>query len=110
LKTKRVVLKESLPALGAQSLLLQLYMRNAIAGKNGMFHLTIDGEQQDSTLFDMIRNTHQLQPNHTVVAYSDNAAVMQGHTVSAFAPEQAAQPSPAHTSNLPASKPFPHAT
>ena len=70
-------------------------MRNAIAGKNGMFHLTIDGEQQDSTLFDMIRNTHQLQPNHTVVAYSDNAAVMQGHAVSAFAPEQAAQPSPA---------------
>jgi hypothetical protein len=68
-------------------------MRNAIAGKNGMFHLTIDGEQQDSTLFDMIRNTHQLQPNHTVVAYSDNAAVMQGHAVSAFAPEQAAQPS-----------------
>jgi hypothetical protein len=49
------------------------------------------------------------------VAYSDNAAVMQGHAVSAFAPEQAAQPSPAqpspaHTSNLPASKPFPHAT
>ena len=76
-------------------------MRNAIAGKNGMFHLTIDGEQQDSILFDMIRNTHQLQPNHTVVAYSDNAAVKQGHAVSAFAPEQAAQPSPAHTSNLP---------
>jgi phosphoribosylformylglycinamidine synthase len=68
-------------------------MRNAIAGKNGMLHLTIDGEQQDSTLFDMIRNTHRLQPNHTVVAYSDNAAVMQGHAVSAFAPEQAAQPS-----------------
>jgi len=79
-------------------------MRNAIAGKNGMFHLTIDGEQQDSILFDMIRNTHQLQPNHTVVAYSDNAAVMQGHAVSAFAPEQAAQPSPAQhiqASNLP---------
>jgi phosphoribosylformylglycinamidine synthase len=69
-----------------------------------MFHLTIDGEQQDSILFDMIRNTHQLQPNHTVVAYSDNAAVMQGHAVSAFAPEQAAQPSPAQhiqASNLP---------
>jgi phosphoribosylformylglycinamidine synthase len=63
-----------------------------------MFHLTIDGEQQDSILFDMIRNTHQLQPNHTVVAYSDNAAVMQGHAVSAFAPEQAAQPSPAQPS------------
>jgi phosphoribosylformylglycinamidine synthase len=83
-------------------------MRNAIAGKNGMFHLTIDGEQQDSILFDMIRNTHQLQPNHTVVAYSDNAAVMQGHAVSAFAPEQAAQPSPAHTSKQPTYLPASH--
>lgn len=39
---------------------------------------TIDGEQQDKSLFAMIRNTHQLAPQGTVVAYSDNAAVMEG--------------------------------
>jgi phosphoribosylformylglycinamidine (FGAM) synthase-like enzyme len=27
----------------------------------------------------MIRHTHRQNPQHTVVAYSDNAAVMEGH-------------------------------
>jgi phosphoribosylformylglycinamidine synthase len=31
---------------------------------------TIDGVAQDKSLFGMIRNTHQLAPQHTVVAYS----------------------------------------
>ncbi|BBE09412.1 phosphoribosylformylglycinamidine synthase [Mycoavidus cysteinexigens] len=39
---------------------------------------TIDGEQQDHSLFEMIKNTHALHPQRTIVAYSDNAAVMQG--------------------------------
>ena len=45
---------------------------------------TIDGVAQDKSLFGMIRNTHALQPAHTVVAYSDNAAVMVGHEVERF--------------------------
>lgn len=38
----------------------------------------IDGQRQDHSLFQMIRNTHRLAPQHTVIAYSDNAAVMEG--------------------------------
>lgn len=45
---------------------------------------TIDGVAQDKSLFGMIRNTHQLSPQHTVVAYSDNASVMEGHTLERF--------------------------
>jgi phosphoribosylformylglycinamidine synthase len=45
---------------------------------------TIDGVVQPKSLFGMIRNTHQLSPQHTVVAYSDNASVMAGHTVERF--------------------------
>ena len=44
----------------------------------------IDGQAQSHSLFGMIRNTHKLNPEHTVVAYSDNAAVMQGHQVERF--------------------------
>ena len=40
---------------------------------------TIDGEPQAHSLFGMIRHTHQRHPEHTVVAYSDNASVMEGH-------------------------------
>ena len=51
---------------------------------------TIDGEKQDRSLFSMIRNTHQLHPQGTVVAYSDNSSVIEGATVSRFyaRPEQ----------------------
>ena len=42
---------------------------------------TIDGVAQDKSLFGMIRHTHQTSPQHTVVAYSDNASIMAGHTV-----------------------------
>ena len=49
----------------------------------------IDGHKQDKSLFGMIRNTEQLAPQHTVVAYSDNAAIMQGHTVQRFVANQA---------------------
>ena len=48
---------------------------------------TIDGEDQPHTLFQMIRNTHALAPQGTVVAYSDNAAVMEGGTVEEWGPD-----------------------
>ena len=42
---------------------------------------TVDGEDQALSLFGMIRNTEKLHPQHTVIAYSDNAAVMEGHQI-----------------------------
>ncbi|MFV0679007.1 phosphoribosylformylglycinamidine synthase [Ottowia sp.] len=44
----------------------------------------IDGVPQDKSLFGMIRHTHQQNPQHTVIAYSDNAAVMEGGAVEVF--------------------------
>ena len=45
---------------------------------------SIDGAVQDKSLFGMIRNTHALAPQHTVVAYSDNSSIMEGHVSQAF--------------------------
>ncbi|MGI4982393.1 MAG: phosphoribosylformylglycinamidine synthase, partial [Janthinobacterium lividum] len=47
---------------------------------------TIDGEAQELSLFQMIRNTHKLHPEGTIVAYSDNAAVMAGARVERWYP------------------------
>jgi phosphoribosylformylglycinamidine synthase len=47
---------------------------------------TIDGQAQDATLFGMIRATHSAAPRGTVVAYSDNAAVLEGLRVERFYP------------------------
>jgi phosphoribosylformylglycinamidine synthase len=52
---------------------------------------TIDGVKQDKSLFAMIKNTHQLQPKGTVVAYSDNSSVIEGATVPRFYPRGAEQ-------------------
>src|SRR5690348_5732390 len=45
---------------------------------------TIDGEAQDKSLFAMIKHTHQHAPAHTLSAYKDNAAVIEGHTANRF--------------------------
>jgi phosphoribosylformylglycinamidine synthase len=51
---------------------------------------SIDGVPQERSMFAMIRNTHQLAPQHTVIAYSDNASVMEGHQLERFTPRPAA--------------------
>ncbi|RZI80493.1 MAG: phosphoribosylformylglycinamidine synthase [Rubrivivax sp.] len=64
---------------------------------------TIDGQAQDLSMFGMIRNTEKLNPQHTVVAYSDNASVMEGHEIERWmpagytnAPQYQAKPELAH--------------
>ncbi|EJD52340.1 phosphoribosylformylglycinamidin [Auricularia subglabra TFB-10046 SS5] len=46
---------------------------------------TIDGVKQPSSLFGMIRNTERsIQSAHTISAYSDNAAVLEGNVAPRF--------------------------
>jgi len=45
---------------------------------------TIDGVRQERSMFGMIRHTHQTSPQHTVVAYSDNASIMEGNPIERF--------------------------
>ncbi|MCX7217184.1 MAG: phosphoribosylformylglycinamidine synthase [Burkholderiales bacterium] len=47
---------------------------------------TIDGEPQQRSLFSMIKNTHQQQPKGTVVAYADNASIIEGAQAMRFYP------------------------
>ncbi|MEK6629441.1 MAG: phosphoribosylformylglycinamidine synthase, partial [Acidobacteriota bacterium] len=44
----------------------------------------IDGERQPQSLFGMIRATDEANPQGTISAYSDNAAVMEGRLVRRF--------------------------
>ncbi len=60
---------------------------------------TIDGVAQEKSLFGMIRHTEATSPQHTIVAYADNASIMEGHEVERFiakydgTAEQASAPS-----------------
>ena len=53
---------------------------------------TIDGVAQGISLFGMIRNTEKISPQHTVVAYSDNASVMEGSERQIFTAKSASSP------------------
>ncbi|MFN0159762.1 MAG: phosphoribosylformylglycinamidine synthase [Burkholderiales bacterium] len=46
----------------------------------------IDGKPKAQSLFAMVRETHRAHPQGTIVAYSDNAAVMQGGPAERFLP------------------------
>ncbi|WP_068546759.1 phosphoribosylformylglycinamidine synthase [Thalassotalea crassostreae] len=48
---------------------------------------TIDGQKQPKSLFKMIRNTHELNSDFVLSAYSDNAAVMVGSEAGRFFPD-----------------------
>ncbi|WP_191602156.1 phosphoribosylformylglycinamidine synthase [Marinomonas algicola] len=48
---------------------------------------TIDGIDQERSLFKMIKNTHEHNPKGTLSAYKDNAAVMEGHMAGRFYPD-----------------------
>ncbi|MDR2086646.1 MAG: phosphoribosylformylglycinamidine synthase [Dysgonamonadaceae bacterium] len=57
---------------------------------NGTF--IIDGEEKETTLFQLIKKTSQLNPNHLISAYKDNVAFNQGPVVEQFAPRSGDKP------------------
>ncbi len=87
-------LRERFTALGRSPSDVELMMfaqANSEHCRHKIFNAswTIDGQEQDRSLFRMIKNTHQQTPQHTLSAYSDNAAVIEGHPASRYRPDPA---------------------
>ena len=57
---------------------------------NGTF--VIDGEEQPTSLFKLIKKTSETNPNDIVSAYKDNVAFVKGPKVTQFAPKSADKP------------------
>lgn len=57
---------------------------------NGTF--IIDGEEKQSTLFQLIKKTSKENPNYIVSAYKDNVAFIKGPRLEQFAPESQDKP------------------
>ncbi|MEN8156481.1 MAG: phosphoribosylformylglycinamidine synthase [Bacteroidota bacterium] len=51
---------------------------------NGSF--IIDGKERESSLFQLIKRTTHLNPNHVVSAYKDNCSFVRGPVIEQFAP------------------------
>ncbi|MGE4367308.1 phosphoribosylformylglycinamidine synthase [Thermomonas sp.] len=52
---------------------------------------TIDGQEQPTSLFRMIKHTQARTPRHVLSAYSDNAAVVEGYPAARWRPDPASQ-------------------
>ncbi len=74
--------------------LMMFAQANSEHCRHKIFNATfrIDGVAQPHSLFDMIRHSHQAQPQHTLVAYSDNASVMEGAQIQRFSAKSASSP------------------
>lgn len=82
---------ENFTKLGRNPHDIELYMfaqANSEHCRHKIFNAdwTIDGKKQPKSLFKMIRNTHEVNPDYVLSAYKDNAAVMVGNKGGRFFP------------------------
>ncbi|RBH48786.1 phosphoribosylformylglycinamidine synthase, partial [Xanthomonas oryzae pv. oryzae] len=87
-------LRERFAALGRDPADVELMMfaqANSEHCRHKIFNAswTIDGKPQERSLFRMIKHTHQQTPQHTLSAYSDNAAVVEGVPAARYRPDPA---------------------
>ena len=61
---------------------------------------TIDGQDQEKSLFKMIKNTFETVPDHVFSAYKDNAAVMEGWDAGRFFPNPQTHEYEYHQENI----------
>ena len=47
----------------------------------------IDNIEKSESLFSMIRNTHKISPQKTIIAYSDNSSIVEGSIIKRFYPD-----------------------
>lgn len=73
--------------------LMMFAQANSEHCRHKIFNATfaIDGQAQPQSLFSMIRHTEKQNPQHTVIAYADNASVMEGTTLERFIPASDSQ-------------------
>ncbi|MGQ4660239.1 phosphoribosylformylglycinamidine synthase [Lysobacter sp. F6437] len=87
-------LRERYAALGREPSDVELMMfaqANSEHCRHKIFNAswTIDGREQTTSLFKMIKHTHAQTPENTLSAYSDNAAVVAGYESRRFRPDPA---------------------
>ncbi|GAA6184408.1 phosphoribosylformylglycinamidine synthase [Aliiglaciecola sp. NS0011-25] len=98
-------LVENFQRLGRNPNDIELYMfaqANSEHCRHKIFNAdwTIDGAKQSKSLFKMIKNTFELNPDFVHSAYSDNAAVMEGWKAGRFFPDPESHEYEYHHENI----------
>ena len=96
---------DSFTKLGRNPTDVELYMfaqANSEHCRHKIFNAswTLDGEDQEKSLFKMIKSTYELLPDHVYSAYKDNAAVMEGWQAGRFFPNPQSHQYEYHHENI----------
>jgi len=81
--------------------IMDLNNANSEHSRHGFFggSQVVDGELQDETLFEMVKDTLNKNPKGSLVAFKDNSSVVEGHKVHTIMPLQPGKPGPLREKN-----------
>ncbi|WP_446011972.1 phosphoribosylformylglycinamidine synthase [Candidatus Electrothrix sp.] len=76
--------------------IMDLNNANSEHSRHGYFggKQVVDGEEQEGTLFQVVKDTLKANPKGSLVAFKDNSSVVAGHEISTLLPREPGQPSP----------------
>ncbi|MGB3211225.1 MAG: phosphoribosylformylglycinamidine synthase [Desulforhopalus sp.] len=76
--------------------IMDLNNANSEHSRHGFFkgRQIIDGEEMESTLFELVTATLQANPKGSLIAFKDNSSVVTGYAIDTLVPEQPGSPCP----------------
>ncbi|CAK8716849.1 Phosphoribosylformylglycinamidine synthase [Candidatus Electrothrix gigas] len=80
--------------------IMDLNNANSEHSRHGYFggKQVVDGEEQEGTLFQVVKDTLKANPKGSLVAFKDNSSVVAGHAITTLLPKEPGQPSPLQAS------------
>ncbi len=80
--------------------IMDLNNANSEHSRHGYFggKQVVDGEEQNGTLFEVVKETLSAHPKGSLVAFKDNSSVVAGHEITTLLPKEPGQPSPLQAS------------
>ncbi|MCI5131153.1 MAG: phosphoribosylformylglycinamidine synthase, partial [Candidatus Electrothrix sp. EH2] len=82
--------------------IMDLNNANSEHSRHGYFggKQVVDGEEQEGTLFEVVKDTLKANPKGSLVAFKDNSSVVAGHEITTLHPGQPGRPSPLETTQV----------
>jgi phosphoribosylformylglycinamidine synthase len=76
--------------------IMDLNNANSEHSRHGYFggRQVVDGEEQEGTLFQVVKDTLKANPKGSLIAFKDNSSVVAGHKITTLLPKEPGQPSP----------------
>ena len=75
--------------------IMDLNNANSEHSRHGYFggKQAVDGEEQEGTLFEVVKDTLKAHPKGSIVAFKDNSSVVAGHEITTLLPKEPGRPS-----------------